>query len=426
LIGVVCLVCVAAALVVAWLLPNLFPEIPSQLLNQAVVALPILVVGQVCGLALNVAAAYYAGLQRSLEPALIASGARFVSLGATIAVVPFTTNLSALSVAFSVPTVLGLGFLLWRFVGDHPDNMADGQLDRATPREFDNGPLPLLRYSGPLIYWNICVLIVNGSGLLLVGILDYHAVAAYSVATMFAAAVVGVDNALTAPLIAELSRIVSAQGSRSIAGLIHTVTRLNTALILTLSALVIVIAPIFLSLAGINGSGHTRFAVVALVVLAAGLRLVMTPLTMLFIATGTHRRVLWPPLVEAGVGLTLTITLAQFMGAVGVGVGALGGTIVAVILTGTWSAYSAGVDVGSRLQLFVRGVIVPVLCWIPMVAGVVWIHAAQLSFLDSCAVASVGLLLSLGLTWGCAFDARYRKLVLRLPQALLRRKQTIA
>ena len=170
--------------------------------------------------------------------------------------------------------------------------------DTASRDSFDNRAWPLLRYSGPLIYWNICVLIVNGSGLIVVGLFDYNAVAVYSIASMFVAAVIGIGNAVTTPLLAELSRRVSSRGLADISNLIQTATRLNTVFVLGLATVALVAMPTFLRISGMTRGTDVGIPLATLIIVASSIRLVGTPVTMAFIATGTHRKVLIPPMVE--------------------------------------------------------------------------------------------------------------------------------
>lgn len=416
IIGLVWVASVIAAVVAAFFLPSLFPQIPAELGKEAQIALLLLVGGQLCGLAMNVGSAYWAGLQRSMEPALIATFSRFASLGLAVAVVPFTNNLIVLATAFSIPIVLGLLVMLGRFVVERPETLL------APDQHFDNRPWPLLVYSGPLMLWNVCVLVVNGSGIVIVGLFDYNAVAAYSIASMFAAAVVGVGNALSTPLLAEFSR-ASRRGFDGVRSLLGRATRVNAVLVFGLAAGALIVAPYFMRFSGVSAGGVPGLVLAALVALSAAFRLVMSPTTMVFIATGTHRRVIFPPLVEAFATLVVSAFAAQLFGALGVGVGVLIGAVIGMALTLTWSMRSARLPFTNTSGFLTSGILIPMLCWAPS-----WI--ASIAFFDfglalwvEGLYAVIAFCVSAALAWIFGLAPEDRATILRVAGPVVKRKR---
>lgn len=421
IVAAVCAVSVLGAVLVAGLLPSIFPQIPSDLLDQARVALLVLVGGQLCGLATNVASAYFAGLQRSLEPAVIATIARFASLGAVLLCVPFSQDLGVLAAAFSIPIAAGLVAIVWRFSAERPRNdiLTENGME---PTSFDNRPWPLLVYSGPLMLWNICVLVVNGAGIVIVGLFAYESVAAFSIASMFAAAVVGVGNAVTTPLLAEFSRVSTSQGGlEELRALLRNAVRINSVVILGLAGGVLLLAPIFLELSGLAMTGIGEFVLVSCVVLAASLRLLMAPVTMVFIATGTHRRIVLPPVVEALLTLTVTIVLASMYGAVGAGLGALVGALIGVTMTLTWSLKSSGIALGGMSGVIRNGLLVPVLCWLPSWAASLIFGAMEWPLLASSSLVLIAFGCSAALAWFFGLHVADRSMMLRVARSVGRR-----
>jgi O-antigen/teichoic acid export membrane protein len=421
IVAAVCAFSILGSILVAWQLPSIFPQIPNDLLDQARVALLVLVGGQLCGLATNVASAYFAGLQRSLEPAVIATIARFASLGAVILCVPFSQNLGVLAAAFSLPIAAGLVAIVWRFSAERPQNETSITAVMEASA-FDNRPWPLLVYSGPLMLWNICVLVVNGAGIVIVGLFAYESVAAFSIASMFAAAVVGVGNALTTPLLAEFSRVSTSKGGlEELRVLLRNAVRINSVIILGLAGGVLLLAPVFLELSGLAMTGVDEFVLVGCVVLAASLRLLMAPVTMVFIATGTHRRIVLPPVVEALLTLTITTVLASVYGAVGAGLGAFVGALIGVTLTLTWSLKSSGIALGGMSGILRNGLLVPVLCWIPSWAASLALGASAWPVWSSSAIVLVAFGSSAALAWFFGLHTADRSMMLRVARSFGRR-----
>ncbi|WP_162599901.1 hypothetical protein [Nocardioides solisilvae] len=253
-------------------------------------------------------------------------------LGSTL----FTADLAILAAAYSLPSILGTVFLTakyWR-VRQGVSLRADQDPARVSSRV-------ILGYSGPLIVWSACVLAVNGLGTSLVGALDFAGVATFAVATSMALAVSGFSNAAIAPLLPELSSTLDRQGFRK---LLAQSTRVNALLLLACCVGSWAIG--LFVLAGSDGlaSTQTSIATVLLVPLAMTIRLTMTPLSMAFIARGTHHRVIFPPLADAMITVVLSVVLGRHFGALGVAGAQVFGAFVAVILTCTWSARRAGLQ----------------------------------------------------------------------------------
>lgn len=352
-------------LVVAGVLGQIFPEIPSRLLLEAQVSLVILTAAQLANVSTNVVSAFYVGAQRSIEPALISSSARVLSLILTVAVASLTTNLIALACAFALPVFAGFVALLVRFFRERKVHR------RPAEALAESQWWSLLKYSGPLIVWSVCMLIVNGLGVILVARFDYSAVPAYSIAMMFVAAIVGLDNAITAPLLSEFGRVDSLRGRDAMAYAVQTSTRWNTGLLFVLAACLILVAWPLLRAAPIESGQTGAFGVMVVAILASALRLCMTPLSMAFIATRTHMRVLWPPVVEAAANLAASVVLGSLLGVMGVALGALFGSVVGVALALGWSIRVAKLEEVSVWTLFSRGLLKPIsLLTISLVASI--------------------------------------------------------
>lgn len=368
-IGVVSALGFALVLVITSLLGDLFPGIPPDILAESQGALIVLAVAQLANVTTNIVSAYYAGGQRSIEPAVVSSIARVLSLLAAISAAVFTFNLVALASAFAVPLIGGLVVLLVRF---EKERRTQAPTQEGNPDERPDAHWwYLLQYSGPLILWSACMLIVSGLGVVLVARFDYGAVPAYSIAMMFVAALVGLDNAVTAPLLPELSRVGIAKGRAALAAAVQNATRLNSSLLFLAVIVLLSLGWPLLVFAPLKDHESEAFGILLVAITANAFRLTMTPMTMAFIATRTHKRVLWPPVIEAGVNLISSLVLGSFMGALGVALGSLVGAIAGVTLALTWSIRLATLQEIDGAKAFKYGLLKPILLLsIPLTAAV--------------------------------------------------------
>ncbi|MDQ4502977.1 MATE family efflux transporter [Sinomonas sp. ASV322] len=417
IVGGVAFVALATA---ARALGSIFPDVPAGFLQQAAEALVLLAVGQVANLSINVLASYYAGHQRSVFPALLMSSARLVSLLSIVVVGSFEQQLPAVATAYSLPLVAGFLTLLIAFLRELRRLARDS--DRVAPVAVVGSRVGhLLRYSGPLMIWNVCTLAVSAAGTAIVGRVDFGAVVIYSISTMFVLAIVGVDNAVMSPLLSELGRLAVA-GDRSTLGRTAVkATRINSAILAMLICISCVVVAVLANTGRFTGQRTDATIVAILLIMAAAIRITMTPLTFAFISTGDHRRIVAQPVLDALINLVLSIGLGLAFGVIGVVVGGVLSGAISVVLGISWSRRAARFRDIVTAQDIVRSVGEPMMCILPAIA--MTLVAPGFAFLGSIAsiiIVAAASSLSLSLVW---FRSLPRDVRTSLAGDLLRRRR---
>ncbi|WP_375405067.1 hypothetical protein [uncultured Amnibacterium sp.] len=331
LIGVVML---AALAVAGFSAPELFPAVRAGGGEVALVVLAI-GVGNIATFVGNTASAYFAGLQRSEIAAVTLVPGRVASLAIAVPTAVLTQQLVLVALAYAIPLTLGSAILVVGIFRGAPGGR------RASLTRSER--FLVLRFSGPLAAWSIYMLCISGAGIVIVGRFDFRAVAIFSLASAFAAALVGVQGAIVSPILSELGRAHEDRARFSEVTLLGT--RINTAFVVLgvvgIEAVYLLAAPLLTGARGVPALEAS--AIVGCTVLAAGLRLTVSPLTYAFVAAGAHRRLLLPPLVEAMATLTATIALGSLLGGLGVALGLLIGATVGVSGTLFWSLVKTNV-----------------------------------------------------------------------------------
>ena len=375
IIGVVILVCLAGACAVAIGLPVLFPEIPSVLLSQSQLGLLVIVFGQASSLVGLVLSAHFAGQLRSMVAMVVIAPSRLASLlGGAIGAV-FTDNMVTIAVFYSVPLFLGTLVLLWRYLVDthHGRWLHPANLEEVSVRY-------LLRYSGPLILWNVCMLVVSGAGIFIVGRVDYTQLPAYVIAAALVTGLTSVSSAIVQPLLPEMTRAAAESDSGfALARLVRISSQFNGVLLATISVIVLICAPVALDLILDDAGGEDAVLVLALLIAGNGLRLLTLPLSLAFIATNSHSRILLPPVVEAGVNVTSSIAFGMLFGAPGVALGYFLGSLTCLCLTMTWSKrISRRIVLKSSTLLFIT-LVLPLAVIFPTFVALVVVHLLSIS-----------------------------------------------
>ncbi|MEP6477984.1 MAG: hypothetical protein ABJB03_01220 [Rhodoglobus sp.] len=396
---VAALVC-AVGVLVGVLYGQIFPDTPPELVGTASLTLLVILVGQIANLISAVVSGYYAGLQRSAEPTRILVPARVVAIVAAVAIALAHGDLPIVAVGYSVPLVAAAVVIFAQFTREA----------KATPpgpvNAHHTSPTSLIRFSGTLVLWNICLLLISGTGLVVVGRVDYEFVGAYSIATIFAVGISTLDGALIASLIPELGRADVDNDRERLAAVVVRASRLNSRFAFLLAAGVAALAPLIVVILVHPDQRPLAATLIACLALTAAVRLVGAPAALAFIATNTHRKVLWPPVVETVTSVGLAILFGIHWGAIGVALAGLAGASGGLVLALVVSPRLTGAFDPAAARLVLNALLLPALPFLPFagIAIVVSVTASWTSVFGIVAVV-IGFIVSLALLWVLAGSA---------------------
>lgn len=379
----------------------LFPALGGVDRMRVVAVVLLLGVGNVATFVGNTAASYFAGLQRSAIAAATLVPGRVASLLIAVPVAAVTQDLVLVAASYALPLSAG-GIAMVVQVLRAPRDGRPSSRDR----------LLVLRFSGPLAMWSVYMLCISGVGILVVGRVDFRAVAVFSLGAAFASALTAVVTALVSPVLSELGRSHAAQDRARFTGLVLTGTRVDGALVamgvVGIEAAYLVAAPFLSRSQGVPVDEASL--IIAFAVLASGLRLTVTPLTFSFVAAGAHRKLLLPPLCEAVLTLAATIGLGVAFGGAGVAAGMLVGAIGGVTLALVWSHRVTGVVDASAPRLAVAAVGRPLVAVLPAQVAFAALApvAAAIGAAVSVPAGVVLLLVTAALAWRVCLPADVR------------------
>ncbi|ANP73904.1 hypothetical protein [Cryobacterium arcticum] len=333
--GLVSAICFAAAIGGALAFSRIFPDVPSRFELDATVALVVLVIGQTSSLMGNTVSAYFAGQQRSFVPALILAPARVLSLIVALGAAIVSGELVVTAVGYAAPLVIGTIVLFARFRME-ARRAGVGESEQ-TVKNY--GVVALMRYSGPLAIWGLCMLVTSGAGVIMVARFDYSAVVPFSIAALMVSAVAGLESSITAPLLPELARVHDRHGIDRVSVLTKSLSQLNGVFLFAVVAGLLMISPTVLPLLAKKADGDLMeyWPILAILLVGNAIHLAGTPLSLALIATKTHTRAVLPPVVEAVISLVLSLWLGMQLGAIGVALGIFIAGVVGLCLSFTWS-----------------------------------------------------------------------------------------
>lgn len=285
--------------------------------------------------------AWFVGLQQAHLPALWLVGARLGAVAGLGLGLAAGAGLVTLTLAVALPqVVVNAGLLLWSrrppSPWARPDREAFTRLYRSTM---------------PLALWTVCGVIVAGVDIFVVRAVDPSEVGRYAIALPLLAIPIGV---VTAAISAWMPRLAAAEAAGAEGG--REPALAATAVMVGALA---VGAVAFVALAGdvvrvwAGGSGGSAAAYLRLLYVATALRFAFLPWSVLVLVRGEQRAITPAPVAEAVVNLVASVLLGLWLGAIGVALGTLAGSMVAAGLYLGWAVprtAGSGVTTAGLLQ----------------------------------------------------------------------------
>jgi O-antigen/teichoic acid export membrane protein len=404
-------IAITASIAMAFFLPNIFRQIPPNLVGDVRVALVLVASSLAIGLPASVFNGIFIGLQRYEVPAAIIGGSRILSALLLILVVKHGGDLTRM--AFVVAAVnlasYGLQFLMYRKLVSRV-HFSSRLVSRTAGRE-------LLAYCQSLTIWSFGMLLVAGLDVTLVGYFQFEAVAYYAVAATLITFLSGLQSALFGVMIPSTAVLQARGDSRGLGHVTVTATRYGTFLLLLMGLPLIFGARSLLTVW--MGPAYTEHGARILQVLVAAniIRLSATPYAMTLVGTGQQRLAIVTVLLEGFSNLLASVVGGYMFGALGVAIGTLVGSLVGV--TGNFvynMPRTAGLGFG--VSSYLRdGLMRPMICGVPLAAFVILVRSSNLYGSISLGLGLIGTLTATAILvwrWGLVGLEREKLLARRL------------
>jgi O-antigen/teichoic acid export membrane protein len=360
------LMTIAAALglgltvLLAWQVPRLFHNMPATLYRDVRMSVVLVGASLSFGLVCSVFSAIFLGLQRYAFPMGILIANRGIYTIVVCATVFFHGSLAIMSTGVLLVNISTgiLQIAAWHFAARRIRISLFG-IDPKVLRQ-------VLGYCAVLAIWSAAMLCISGMDVTIVGHYAFRETAYYSLATLPANLIALIVSAAMGPLLPAASALSTYRTPLEMGAILSRTTRYSTTLVL-LAGLPLLVAgyPILRLWVGPAYAQHSVWYL-QMLVLATMLRNLCLPYATMVIATGKQRLATTAAISEAVVNLVSSIYLARSIGAIGVAVGTLIGAFVSVSMHFASSMHYTYATISiSRLQLFWKGLLRPVLVSIP-------------------------------------------------------------
>ena len=395
-------------LVLAWQVPRLFSTMPANLYRD--VRVSVLLVGSSLsfGLVCAVYSAVFLGLQRYWIPMTLSIVNRASFAAIVIAVVALRGSLAemGLAVAF-VNVVTGLlQVFAWR---------KKAPQIRISTRLVDFSVLKTMaRYCSLQSTWTVAMLCITGFDVAIVGHYDYVQTAYYSIATLPTSFMLLIISSMVGPLMPASSAMSTQRSPSEMGDFLARTTRYTTVmLLLTGLPLIVCGFPLLRLWVGPVYALHT-LQYLRILVFANVIRNLCAPYATMIAATGRQGAATAAAVSEGLVNLGSSLYFASRLGAIGVALGTVLGSVVSVSLHFAITMHFTRQTLAiSRSGLFLKGLLRPAMIAIPSVVLLpFWWSPARMTF-SSRSVIVLGLS-TLVLAWFGGLDGKERNDLMRL------------
>jgi len=320
----VCVLTVVGAAIFAAALPRLFRQVPGLFVSDIRMALVLVASSLAIGLPASIFNGIFIGLQRNEVPAAIIGGSRILSAALLVLVVKHGGDLTQMGVTVALVNILSyfIQYVMYRRLS--PDiRLSPRLVSRRAARE-------LFDYCWSLMIWSFAMLLVTGLDVTLVGYFQFKSVGYYAVAASLVTFIAGVQNAVFNAMISPLAVLHARGASEELGRIMVTATRYGTLLLLLTGLPIIIFAKSVLTLWVGPSYAANGVLLLRILVMANILRLSATPYVVTLIGAGQQRLVTVTPLLEGFSNLFVSFAAGYVLGALGVALGTLFGSIVGV------------------------------------------------------------------------------------------------
>lgn len=360
-LSIAALIGAVVVFIIASQFQRLFPEMSPALQREAQQTFIIIGLSLAIGLPASVFNSLFIGLQRNEIPIVILAGAKILSSLSLGVAVYLHADLFIMGVSFA-----GANLLSYLF-----QYLAVRKFQPAVELRLSDVSGKILReiasYCYALSVWSFGMLLVSNIDIVVVGNLDYSAVAYYTVAVSLTNFVIQLQSAVASALIPAVASLEARGATDLLSDLLVSSTRYGMFVLLACSLPLIVGAkPILTLWVGAEYAAQAT-NLLQILIFANVIRLVALPYANFLVGTGQQHLVLLSPLAEGLGNLITSILFGYYLGALGVALGTLFGSVISLGMHLFYNMPRTKGVIIYRWRLVSDGIARPLVCASPFV-----------------------------------------------------------
>ncbi len=349
---------------IAWQFPHLFHSVPADLVGEIRSGVLILGFAAAISLPLSAYTGVLIGMQRNEFPAIAIAASRLIGAVAVILVVRYTHSLAWLALCIGGFNLIA-GWVQCLIVKKLLPalHFSFALLDRAMTAE-------LFRYCSTLSVWSLGMLLVSGLDVTIVGLFNFKAIGAYSIAATLIMFFTGLNGAAFSAMLAPVAVLQAREDYSRIRQLVLVTTRLNSYVSLGAIAVTYLFGESLVRLWVGPSYLAATLPILKILLVAQAIRLVGSAYGTVLVAMGLQRYGFVPVLAEGASNLLLSVIGMAVIGPTGVAWATLIAAFIALSISIMFVMHRVHeVRISGRTFIW-QSIVLPVLPFLPVCAWI--------------------------------------------------------
>jgi len=298
--------------ILAWQMTRLFHSIPTGLSGEIGYGVLILGLSAALGMPLSAYTGVLIGMQRNEFPAMVIGASRLLGAIAVVVVSQHTHSLAWLAACIALFN-LSAGVVQYAIVQKLLPWLRCKRvyLERAMTRE-------LVRYCSTLSVWSFAMLLVSGLDVTIVGLFQFQAVGAYSIAATLVMFYTGLLAAAFSAMMAPVAVLQARKEYHRISELVMVTTRLNSYVSMAAIVMAFLFGEVFIRAWVGPAYLAITLPVLKILLFAQAIRLVGNAYGTALVGMGLQKLGILPAVVEASANVLLSVLGMMRIGSTGV------------------------------------------------------------------------------------------------------------
>jgi O-antigen/teichoic acid export membrane protein len=314
-------------LAAAWALDRIYPALPSDRLTEARIAFGLFIVGQATLIPAAGLAGYFFGVQRNLVVALNVIGSKLLAGS----VIVFGADSLGLPIASGLAAAVTAGFsvaLHSRYISSVATIKRSGDPLAA----MQQVRVQLVRECVPISVWALATFLIYGGSTSVASLVDFVGFPAYAMASAISMLLLGLHGAAFGPFIPHVAVVAERGGGQAVAAALSRASMLSALISVTTVAAFALFGEATISLLVAREYQPAVTTLLTILLIGNSVRLIGLPYANTLIGLGMQGKILWTPVIEAGVAFGAAIVLGGHYGLVGVAWGMAIGGVASVLV----------------------------------------------------------------------------------------------
>jgi O-antigen/teichoic acid export membrane protein len=353
---------IIGVLVLSWQLPYLFADMPTEIHQDAQLALLCVGGSLAISLPFSVFGGVFIGFQRYDIPAWIIGSSKLAG-GIFVVIIAYSSHSIVMMALVTLIINIGGGisqFLFYNKMFGREINISLSKISKSTA-------IRIFSFCFSLSIMTFSMILISGLDTAIIGYFDYRSIIYYSLAAGLANILPGIYAATISVILPNAAALGAKADRDALGNLLITATRYSIIILIVISLPLVLGSKIILTIWVGSELMNRSSSLLQILVLGNFIRYMGAPYATIAVAVGEQRRVVLSPLIEGVVNCCASIVLTYYYGVIGVAMGTLCGSFVSITIHFMYNLPRTAIIRIKNSSTLVSAVYKPLSCLLPAI-----------------------------------------------------------